>query len=236
MGASMKQMSKPMTTQQADPVAVEAWVTGWALSRRTPAPTVLPHGFRVDVGLPREKARYVLPKFQPEIVAGLASRIVAPWTFIKVCAEPGAVVDVLPEAWTVQTPVFMMTAELAESENAQGGEVLPKGYAASVFDEGSIVRVLVTDASGTIAASGQCALDDAWCTYDQIVTDEQHRRRGLGRHIMKLLSRKAITRGKKQGVLVATADGLALYGTIGWKIHSPVTSAVIIPGEETAPS
>ncbi|MFM0730472.1 GNAT family N-acetyltransferase [Paraburkholderia sediminicola] len=231
MEVSTMQMPKPLASHRVDPLIVEAWVTGWALSRRTAAPTVLPMGFRVDVGLPQHNARYVLPAFQPEVVTDLASRIDAPWTFIKVCAEPRTVAEVLPKTWTVEAPVFMMTAALADNECSQGERILPNGYAARVFDEGPILRVQVEDAAGEIAAGGQCAQFGESCIFDQIVTHESHRRRGLGSAIMKLLSGEAVARGKKQGILVATADGLALYSAIGWTVHSPVASAVIIPAE-----
>lgn len=234
MEVSTMEMPKPLAVHRVDPLIVEAWVTGWALSRRTPAPTVLPIGFRVDVGLPQQNARYVLPEFRPEVVTDLASRIHTPWTFIKVCAEPRTVAEVLPPTWTVQAPVFMMTAALADNEGSRGEQVPPKGYAVRVFDEGPIIRAQLKDAAGDLAASGQCALFGESCIFDQILTHESHRRRGLGSAIMTLLSGEAVTRGKRQGVLVATADGLALYSAMGWTVHSPVTSAVIIAAEESA--
>ncbi|MFM0213595.1 GNAT family N-acetyltransferase [Paraburkholderia sediminicola] len=232
MEASTMQMPERLAAHRAHALIVEAWITGWALSRRTAAPTVLPFGFLVDVGLAQQKARYVLPEFRPEVVTDLASRIHTPWTFIKVCAEPRIVAEVLPQTWTVEAPVFMMTAALVDNERSPCKLVLPKGYAARVFDEGSIIRAQVEDAAGDIAASGQCALDGESCIFDQIITHESHRRRGLGSAIMKLLNGEAVARGKKQGVLVATTDGVALYGAIGWTVHSPVTSAVIIPASE----
>jgi GNAT superfamily N-acetyltransferase len=227
-------LQKSLAVHRVDPLIVEAWVMGWALSRRTPAPTALPIGFRVDVGLPQQKARYVLPEFQPEVVADLASRIHTPWTFIKVCTEPRAIAEILPQTWTVQAPVFLMTAALAGNECSRGEPVLSKEYAVRVFDEGPIIRVQVEDAAGDIAASGQCALDGESCIFDQIITHESHRRRGLGSAVMTLLSDEAVARGKTRGILVATTDGLALYSAIGWTVHSPVTSAVIIPAGESA--
>ncbi|MCP3728703.1 GNAT family N-acetyltransferase [Paraburkholderia sp. CNPSo 3272] len=205
---------------------------GWTLSRKTAAPMALPFGFQVDVGLPQERARYVLPEFRPEVVTDLASGIRTPWTFIKVCAEPRTVAEVLPQTWTVQAPMFMMTAALAHNERSQDGPVLPDGYTALVFKEGRTIRAQVKDAAGDIAASGQCALDGESSTFDQIITLESHRRRGLGSTIMKLLTSEAVARGNKQGVLVATADGLGLYSAIGWAVHSPVTSAVIVAAED----
>ncbi|MFM0167006.1 hypothetical protein PQR39_42110 [Paraburkholderia sediminicola] len=136
MEVSTMEMPKPLAVHRVDPLIVEAWVTGWALSRRTPAPTVLPIGFRVDVGLPQQNARYVLPEFRPEVVTDLASRIHTPWTFIKVCAEPRTVAEVLPPTWTVQAPVFMMTAALADNEGSRGEQVLPNWLRRGPLPEG----------------------------------------------------------------------------------------------------
>lgn len=63
-------------------------------------------------------------------------------------------------------------------------------------------------------------------TVDQVVTEPAHRRRGLGRTVMAALERAAVERGVVRGVLVATEDGLGLYGSLGWTVDSPVTAAV----------
>jgi len=65
--------------------------------------------------------------------------------------------------------------------------------------------------------------------FDQIVTQEAHRRRGLGRMIMNGLIQRALEHGARQGALIATPDGRALYRTLGWSEWSEVTS-VISPG------
>jgi hypothetical protein len=57
----------------ADPEIVETWVTGWALSRGTKPAAVLPEGFYVYVGLPEQRARYVLPRFEPRALLDLAA-------------------------------------------------------------------------------------------------------------------------------------------------------------------
>lgn len=222
-------MSSPLVVDRADPLIVQTWVNGWALSRGTPAPTPLSIGYRIDVGLPQHVVRYVLPEFQPAVVSDLATSIDAPWIFIKVCAEPLAVAEILPRGWTVEAPVFLMVTALSENGHLHGDSFLPQGYTARVIDEGSVIRVRIEHISGDVAATGQCGLYEESCIFDQIITDEAHRRRGLGSAVMKLLSTEAVARGNKQGVLVASIDGLALYGTIGWTVHSPVTSAVIMP-------
>lgn len=104
---------------------------------------------------------------------------------------------------------------------------LPAEYTVDLVEDTvvSAVRILAQD--GTIAASGRLALVDDFAIYDQIVTHEDHRRRGLGTIVMKALEAVALKQKKTRSVLVATADGRALYQTLGWEIHSPYTSAVI---------
>lgn len=64
----------------ADPLTVKAWVAGWALSRGTGPPTVLPFGYYLYVGWPEQRARYVLPGFDPQRLLDLALSIAEPWT------------------------------------------------------------------------------------------------------------------------------------------------------------
>jgi hypothetical protein len=96
----------------ADPTVVQAWVTGWALSRGTPSPVPVVDGWWVDVALPEQRGRYVLSTLHPSRLRVLASSLAEPWTFIKVCASADRVAPSLPANWTVQPPIFMMTTVL----------------------------------------------------------------------------------------------------------------------------
>src|SRR5690349_2649449 len=91
-----------------DPNIVEKWLKGWSLSRDLPLPAKYGSGFRVEVGWPQQKARYVFPNFTHEIT-DLANAITEPWTFLKVCGPPDAFKDLLPTRWVMQPPAFMMT-------------------------------------------------------------------------------------------------------------------------------
>jgi hypothetical protein len=51
----------------ADPHIVEAWATGWALSRGTPAPVRTAGAFRIDVGIPHHKTRYIFPQCSDDV-------------------------------------------------------------------------------------------------------------------------------------------------------------------------
>jgi GNAT superfamily N-acetyltransferase len=95
-------------SRTADPQIVEAWATGWALSRGTPAPVRAAGAFRIDVGLPQHKARYVSPQCSHD-VQRLAETIHDPEVFIKVCAPPEPVQSQLPTHWMIERLGFMMT-------------------------------------------------------------------------------------------------------------------------------
>jgi GNAT superfamily N-acetyltransferase len=93
--------------------------------------------------------------------------------------------------------------------------------------------VAVHAEDGTLAASGHVALGERLATYDRIVTDPAHQRRGLGRAVMHALQALARAHGRHAGVLVATPAGRALYESLGWRVHAPWATAVI-PGQHDA--
>jgi len=201
---------------------VAAWVEGWTRSRGTPAPTPAYGGLRVEVGLPDQKARYVFAGPSAG-VAQAAREIEAPHVLIKVCAPPEAVEPLLSEGWELQPVGFLMTTgDLARPapRRADGYryeiEVAPGGYVVTAHAEWN----------GEAAASGRAFLAGAVAVFDQIVTDPDHRRRGLGRAVMHELALAAAQAGATRGALVATPDGQALYSTLGWRLVSPLTTAV----------
>jgi GNAT superfamily N-acetyltransferase len=206
----------------SDPYIVEAWATGWALSRGTPAPVPTAGAFRIDVGLPQHKARYISPQRSP-LMRFLAETIHDPDVFIKVCAAPEAVKELLPSHCTIERIGFMMT-----QLSCHALDVTPAaGYSLEVTSTPSILIAQITDSSGLIAAKGRVALVGAFAIYDQIETHEAHRRRGLGRVVMSALRKSALHHGADHGLLVATADGRELYTALGWQTHSLFTTASV---------
>ncbi|MGI5170010.1 GNAT family N-acetyltransferase [Spirillospora sp. CA-253888] len=200
---------------------VEMWARGWTVSRATSAPVAVPGGYRIDVGLPGHLTRYVLPRFEPAAVARLAARDAAPGTWLKICADPREVADALPPNWRVQDPEYLMTVPL------RPGEVgAPNGYTLHLAEAEDVITAEIRDDTGRPAAAGRMARTGAYTVADQVRTDPAHRRRGLGSLVMKALGAHAAAAGARTGVLVATADGCALYRTLGWDLLSPVTAAV----------
>ncbi|MET7620813.1 GNAT family N-acetyltransferase [Streptomyces sp. NPDC005408] len=66
---------------------------------------------------------------------------------------------------------------------------------------------------------------------DQVETDPSHQRRGLGRLVMRTLETAAAESGSTTGVLSATTQGLALYGSLGWQFQGPLTGIVRGPAD-----
>jgi predicted GNAT family acetyltransferase len=53
--------------------------------------------------------------------------------------------------------------------------------------------------------------------YDRIVTEEEFRRRGLGSYVMRALTAGVLEDDVTTGLLMASADGRALYEFLGWQ-------------------
>jgi GNAT superfamily N-acetyltransferase len=210
-----------------------AWSRGWALTREVPPPKPHGDGFRIDVGQPRQAARYVFPDASP-LLRGLGTAISQPWVFLKACASADEMRALLPAHWQMQPDAFMMTCG---DMPFPGSGALAPGYALHVMDDGTRTRraqVHVRTHDGGLAASGHIALDERLAIYDRIVTEPAHQRRGLGRAVMRALQALARAHGRHAGVLVATPAGRALYESLGWRLHAPWATAVI-PDESIAP-
>jgi GNAT superfamily N-acetyltransferase len=208
----------------ADPELIALFARGWAMTRGVGPPVPRFGGHYIDVGQPDQAARYIFSKLDRTVLAELGRTIRHPWIYIKVCDEPETVRTALPPQWQLRdTPTFMMTTPLIESDSN-----VAAGYRLSLVEDGALLRAMVL-ADGFPVARGRTALLGETALFDQVATDEAHRRKGLGRALMQALSNGARERGASRGLLSATEMGRRLYETIGWTVHSPYTSAVI-PG------
>lgn len=213
-------MTKALEATQVD--TVRAWVDGWTVSRGTPPPVTEPWGLRVDVGLPGHVARHIVPVPTPAIIRRLTSAITEPGTWLKLCAPAELIAPWLPPGWAIDPPEHLMTATLTREEAAA-----PPGYNLAVTTRSGVtVARLLTDA-GEIAARGQLATAGRAAVVDHVETAEAHRRRGLGGIVIKTLAATAVSRGATTGVLVATPEGRKLYESLGWRLRSPMTAAVL---------
>ncbi|WKX69062.1 GNAT family N-acetyltransferase [Streptomyces sp. XD-27] len=206
---------------------VTTWVAGWAVSRRTPPPVEKPWGFYVEVaGNPDEVGRHVLPEAQESWVRSAAASVSVPRTWMKMPAEPEEIEPWLSGGWVV---AWEETGHLMAVDLMATNPVAPEGYTATVETMGAVTCVRVLDAAGEQAAQGQMAALGEAVVVDRVVTEEAHRRRGLGDFVMRALADRALEEGAVLGVLGATDAGRALYETLGWKKHATLAECVYRP-------
>lgn len=207
-----------------DTEIVRTWVEGWATSRGAAPPVEEPWGFTVDVGLPRQVTRHVLPDADETLIRRLIQTTTAPGTWLKILTASETISSWVTPAWTFGDPGFLMSATLHPSLPD-----LPGGYQLRTWSRGDVTRALVRDADGTFAAHGQVAgtsrADSV--VFDQIETAPAHRRQGLGRAVMHTLANAAIEAGARAGVLAATIEGQGLYKSLGWTTHAPLTGVIL---------
>lgn len=208
-----------------DPHIVETWVKGWSLAREVSPPVKEGDGFRVDVGWPQQLVRYVFSHASKTFLH-LAETIYEPWHFIKVCAPPESISNLLPTRWVIQPVGFMMTCIKAMPTPKTS---LPNGYQLKFERDQPVTVAKILSTDGEVAAIGRVVFVDDFAIYDRVEAHLDHRRLGLGSAVMKALETISIDHNKSKGVLVATAQGKALYETLGWQQYSLYTTAVI-PG------
>ena len=207
----------------ADPSVVHAWVQGWTIARETAAPVSVAGGYRVDVGWSQQRARYVFAACS-EAMRRCAESIVEPWVLLKVCDRPEHARTLLPPRWTIERVGYMLTCSRPMAVRSRS---VPGEYSLASNEDAAVPIVRILTTQGQVAAIGRVAVAGNFAIYDRIETHADHRRRGLASAVMAELERAAMVRGATRGVLVGTADGRALYESLGWELHSLYTTAVI---------
>ncbi|MET8846491.1 GNAT family N-acetyltransferase [Amycolatopsis sp. NPDC004625] len=197
----------------------EAWVRGWAVSRATPPPVPEPDGYRVDVGLPGHRVRYLLRA--PAAVSARAATVAAPGTWLKTAGSRAEVLAGLTPAWRPGETEYLMAFD-----GPAPPVVVPPGCSVAVTGDGPSWDVLVSSGAAP-AARGRVAVAGGVAVFDKIETEPEHRRRGLGRVVMHRLGEAA---GARAGVLLATAAGRGLYRALGWRVVSDVVPAHVPEG------
>lgn len=194
------------------------------MTRGLPPPEPRQGGHYISVGGPDQEARYVFAALDAPTISMLSQKIRKPWVYLKICEAPDVVRVVLPPRWAIREPPSWIMTKLIAPANAP----LPDGYTLRIEDDGEILRASIHHEDEAVAR-GRIALLGETALFDQISTEGPHRRKGLGRTLMQVLSNAAVDRRAPKGLLSATEMGRWLYQSIGWSVHSPYTSAVI-PG------
>ncbi|MGW3814284.1 GNAT family N-acetyltransferase [Streptomyces sp. NPDC005046] len=208
---------------------VRARVDGWVVSRGAAPPVVEGWGYTIDVGQKGHVTRHVLGAANDHVeeaaVRKVADAVTAAGVWLKVFAEPSVVRPWLGTGWWIDPePGYLMSAPLTDAGSAAPERSLPVGYRLRTWTLGGVTRALVTASDGSWAARGQIAPTGRTAVVDQIETSVEHRRRGLGRLVMRTLTRAAADQGAETGVLAGTPEGRALYESLGWRVEAPLLS------------
>lgn len=210
-------MSKP----SVDPLLLNAWLSARSIGRGLPLPVPEYGGFRVDTNSDVEVARWVFWEMGPGLEE-LARSINEPGYLLKLCGAADELQAALPVGWALHAPSYFM--------QATGEPIvrhLTEGYRIEADRFGMVSEARIYSETGALAASGYAAEMREVFIYDRIVTEPQHRRKGLGHAIITTLHAAKQRPGSPE-LLVATEDGRALYSALGWETISPYSTASIV--------
>lgn len=199
------------------------WATGYCRARGYGDPVSGPAGLWFHIGFPDQLGRHVITSaFEPQAYRRLAAGIVEPFTYVEALGPRETILPHVPASWTVRDPAWLMATRLAALPDAEP----PPGYTLRLIETDNKLHIDIDGPDGDPAATGRCGLNGEAVTFDRIITEEAHRRRGLGGLIMRRLTNAALERGARDGVLIATPDGRALYSTLGWSTVDEVVSVI----------
>jgi len=213
---------------QADPYLLETWLTGWTLSRRTPAPVPYEAGWSVDVGWEEQRRRYVFPAIT-DTLRQLGRSITESFIFLKAAVPADELRAALPATWAIQPQGFFMAIEGPMRPAKQD---LPPGYTLYVETAAAVTTVRILSALGEVASVGHGVLVNGYVIYDRIDTLPGHRRLGLASAVLKVLEEQLNKTAEPNGLLVATAEGKCLYESLGWRLQAWYSTAVIPPAQK----
>ena len=205
---------------------VDGWVDGWTRSRGTPRPEPVDGGWYVATRSEREHGRFVLSEPTKERVLAIIGAEQPPRTGLKFPGDPQEWFSQLGPGWEPDHEGWFMTRRLGHPQGRQA----PHGYRVELEAAPTLAVASVLAPEGNVVASGRMGLGSAYAVADQIVTDERHRRLGLGTVVMAALERYAVEAGLDRAVLGATGDGRALYERLGWDVGAPLTAVYYLPG------
>jgi GNAT superfamily N-acetyltransferase len=202
---------------------IENWLKAWSMSRKLPLPVKFKSGLKVDVGFEKQKTRYVFTELNNDFIQ-LSKDINEPWVFLKVCSPPSEVKLHISKKWIIQPQGYMMSCF---HPMAIGDICLHNDYKLKITNYNSTFLIRIITQKGEVASTGRLILVDELAVYDRILTDKNHKRKGLARFLMKELEKIALSKGFSKNFLVATEEGKSLYESLGWKLYSLYTSIVI---------
>lgn len=177
-----------------------------------------------DVGKPDQAGRFILGHAAGEAAAAAFAAVEAPHVYIDIAAPRGAILPHVPARWQPRDPMWLMAA----APHMPPPPPTPD-FTIEVDEGAHRFEAIARHSDGSLAARGVLGIRGAVAVFDQIVTEPQFGRRGLGSAIMATLGGLALGRGVTGCLLVATTDGRALYEQLGWSLLSDIVSVASPP-------
>ena len=202
------------------------WAFGYCAARGYghPVAATTPPALWFDVGKPDQAGRFILGNVSGESAAAAFAAVAAPHIYVDIAAPRDAILPHIPPRWQPRDAMWLMATD-ALMPTARP----TPGFAIEVDESADRFEAVARHGDGSLAARGVLGIHGGTAVYDQIVTEAAFARRGLGSAIMAELGRRAVARGVTTCLLVATADGKALYERLGWTLRSDIVSVISPP-------
>ena len=199
------------------------WAFGYCAARGygQPVAATNPPALWFDAGKPDQAGRFILGSASGEAAAAAFAAVDAPHIYVDIAGPRDAIRPHIPPHWQPRDPMWLMAA----GPDMPAVRATPD-FTIEVDESADRFEAIARDDNGSLAARGVLGIHGTTAVYDQIVTEAQFGRRGLGSAIMAELARRALRRGATEYLLVATADGKALYERLGWTLRSDIVSVI----------
>lgn len=201
------------------------WAFGYCAAREyaEPVAATIASALWFDAGKPDQTGRFILGAASGDAAAAAFAAVDAPHIYVDVAAPREAILPHVPPGWQPRDPMWLMAAGPDTLDAA--ARALPD-FAIEIDESAHRFEAVARHTDGALAARGVLGVHGRVAVYDQIVTEAPFARRGLGSAIMAELGRLAARRGATTRLLVATADGKALYERLGWSLRSDIVSVI----------
>ncbi len=199
------------------------WAFGYCAARGYAPPVAAPAtpALWFEAGKPDQAGRFILEKGTGEAAAAAFAAVEAPHIYVDIAAPRGTILPHIPPRWRARDPMWLMATGIDAPEARPA-----PGFAIEIGESADRFEAIARYTDGSLAARGVLGIHGDVAVYDQIVTEAQFGRRGLGSAIMAELGHHAARRGVTTRLLVATADGKALYERLGWTLRSDIVSVI----------
>ncbi|MFC7401228.1 GNAT family N-acetyltransferase [Citricoccus sp. GCM10030269] len=218
-------------TSALNDALVGTWVTGWSRCRNYD----VQHGGKVHAALRQGRRseegqdwEYVLTRPDEDALRTVAAEVQGhPGRLLTVVGPPPTIPEDVPLTVVSGGEKFMVLDMDGQDVEAP---IVPEEFEATVerHDPDWFLLTITTSdehpqGDGVVAARGRVTAVDGYAVFDRIWTNPEFRRRGLGTLVMRYLASLALEHDVEEGLLVASSDGQALYGHLGWTELAEVT-------------